>query len=109
MIRTNIASSAVLATLLLWLIVDDDARASPNTVELAEQVFTIENMTCAACPITVKRAMSRVSGVHRVDVNFEDKTATATYDRSLTNVGAMADASTAVGFPARVQRDTRDE
>ena len=71
------------------------------------QTFTVENMTCAACPITVRKAMSSVDGVHSVEVDFEAKTVTATFDPALVDAGAIAGASTAVGFPAHVHGETR--
>ena len=38
--------------------------------------FAIEKMTCAMCPITVRKAMEQVSGVEGVNVDFEAKIAT---------------------------------
>ena len=64
------------------------------------QSFSIEKMTCAACPITVKKAMQRVDGVKDVDIDFETKTAIATFDPALTNADEIAAASTGVGYPA---------
>lgn len=77
--------------------VPDVAVAS---VEAQTHVFAIENMTCAACPFTVKKAMSRVEGVKEVTVDFEAKTATAIFDPTITKVEAIANASTDVGYPA---------
>jgi len=69
------------------------------------QSFSIEKMTCAACPITVKKAMQRVDGVKDVDINFETKTAVATFDPALTNADEIAAASTGVGYPATAIED----
>lgn len=68
--------------------------------------FTVENMTCAACPITVKKAMSRVEGVQSVQVDFDAKTATVDYDPELADAKAIEDASSAVGFPAHAMPTT---
>ena len=40
----------------------------------AEQTvtFTVENMTCALCPVTVKRAMEQVDGVRSVEIDFAE-------------------------------------
>lgn len=62
--------------------------------------FSIRNMTCALCPITVKTAMEGVDGVRSVSVDFEEKTATVVFDPAITNAGAIADASTNAGYPA---------
>ena len=64
------------------------------------ETFTIENMTCALCPITVKTAMEHVDGVKSVTVNFNAKTATVVYDPSIATAEAIARASTNAGYPA---------
>ncbi len=64
------------------------------------RVFAIENMTCPACPFTVKKAMARVKGVNEVTVDFDAKTATAIFDPAITTVEDIANASTGVGYPA---------
>jgi periplasmic mercuric ion binding protein len=68
----------------------------------ATQKFTVENMTCASCPITVRTAMKRVDGVREVKIDLDSKTAVATYDPALTTPDAIAEASTKIGYPARV-------
>jgi periplasmic mercuric ion binding protein len=68
-------------------------------------VFTVENMTCASCPITVRRAMERVEGVRSVEVNYAARTATVHFDPSRANVTQIAAASTDVGYPARLAAD----
>jgi len=62
--------------------------------------FAIENMTCALCPVTVRKAMEGVSGVKSVSVDFENKTATVLFDAAVTDTTAIAAASTNAGYPA---------
>lgn len=62
--------------------------------------LTVENMTCAACPYIVRESMSAVDGVKKVDVSFEEKTATVTFDDELTTLEAIAEASNRAGYPA---------
>lgn len=64
--------------------------------------FAVDNMTCAACPITVRTAMSRVDGVRSVEVDFESKRATVTYDAARATPEAIAAASASAGYPARL-------
>ena len=69
----------------------------------AQTTFAIENMTCATCPITVRKAMEGVVGVvgvSAVSVDFNAKTARATYDPRRTTAAAIAAASTNAGYPA---------
>jgi mercuric ion binding protein len=71
-------------------------HTATRTVHLA-----VENMTCAACPITVKKALERVPGVARVEVSYERKEAVVTYDEERTTVEALIEATTKAGYPAR--------
>ena len=64
--------------------------------------FAIENMTCALCPITVKKAMEGVSGVKAVTVDFDAKTATVVFDPAIATLDAIAETSTNAGYPATV-------
>ena len=76
---------------------------SPETTTQANEqtrVFAVANMTCAACPFTVKTAMARVDGVKSVTVDFDAKTATAVFDASAATIEDIANASTDVGYPA---------
>lgn len=70
----------------------------------AEQTvtFAVDNMTCALCPVTVKRAMEGVEGVHAVEIDFEARTATVVFDTGATSAEAIASASANAGYPARV-------
>ncbi len=85
--------------------VPPDARAG-NTVDAQsaanEQTatFAIEKMTCAACPITVRKAMERVEGVKSVSVNFEAKTATVIFDPTIATPAKIGAAATNAGYPA---------
>ncbi len=78
------------------------AQAKPASAA-AQQVtasFSIENMTCASCPISVRTAMKRVDGVNSVEIDYESKMATVVFDPAKTNTGQIAEASTKVGYPA---------
>lgn len=64
--------------------------------------FTVDNMTCALCPVTVKRAMEGVDGVRAVEIDFEARTATVVFDTAATTADAIAAASANAGYPAVV-------
>ncbi|SMX45847.1 heavy-metal-associated domain-containing protein [Maliponia aquimaris] len=77
--------------------------AAAQTVAAEQTVtFTIDNMTCALCPVTVKRAMEGVGGVRSVEIDFEARTATVVFDPATTGAEAIAAASASAGYPARV-------
>lgn len=75
-------------------------HATSQTVAAETATFTVENMTCALCPVTVKKAMAGVNGVNSVTVDFEAKTATVVFDPSVTSAESIAAASTGAGYPA---------
>lgn len=70
-----------------------------------EVTFAVEKMTCAACPITIRKAMQRVDGVKDVSVDFDTKTATVLYDADVTSAMQIGESSGNVGFPASVIED----
>lgn len=72
--------------------------AASQTVTLS-----VPGMTCAACPITVKKALSKVEGVSRVDVSFEKREAVVSFDNAKANVQKLTKATEAAGYPATVK------
>ena len=65
--------------------------------------FDVEKMTCATCPIAVRKAMQRVDGVKEVEVSLKDNSAVVIFDASVTTAEEIGQASTDVGFPATVK------
>lgn len=66
--------------------------------------FTVENMSCAACPYIVQSAMTTVPGVAKVEVSFGKKAATVTFDEAKTTTAAIAAASSNAGYPAHLMQ-----
>ncbi|MBI3402172.1 MAG: mercury resistance system periplasmic binding protein MerP [Acidobacteria bacterium] len=87
-------SSVAIAVLLLT----SPAWAAPKTVTLA-----VPGMTCATCPITVKKALTKVTGVVKVDVNLDKLQAVVTFDDAKTTVAALTKATTDAGYPSTVK------
>lgn len=90
--------AAVVVTLFLTI----PAWASPKTVTL-----NVSGMTCAACPITVKKALEKVPGVSKIDVQYEKKQVVVTFDDARTNVAALVKATTNAGYPSRPQETAK--
>lgn len=84
-----IALAATLSTTPAW--------AATETVTLS-----VPGMTCAACPITVRAALKRVSGVEKVDIEAEQKRVTVAYDDSKTDAQALTRATENAGYPSSV-------
>ena len=73
--------------------------AATQTVTLS-----VPGMTCAACPITVKKAISRVEGVSKAAVSFDKREAVVTFDDARTNAHALTKATANAGYPSAVKR-----
>ncbi len=78
------------------------AQQAATTAPAGErtQVFNVDNMTCALCPITVRKAIEKVAGVKSVSADFATRTATVVYDPAIASIEAIAAASRDAGYPA---------
>ena len=74
-------------------------HAEPRTVTLE-----VSNMTCALCPITVKKAIAKVPGVLDARVDYGTKTAIVRFETEKTTVEAITAATTNAGYPAKPLR-----
>jgi mercuric ion binding protein len=72
--------------------------AATQTVTLA-----VPGMTCAACPITVKKALTKVDGVRDVKVSYEKLTAVVTFDDAKTSLQKLTKATEDAGYPSSVK------
>lgn len=94
---------ALLGGSIVWLLMlVAPAWASPKTVTL-----NVSGMTCAACPITVKKALEKVPGVSKVDVRFESKQVLVTFDDAKTNTDALVKATTNAGYPSQPEKPAK--
>jgi len=65
--------------------------------------LSVPGMTCAACPITVKKALDKVEGVEKTEVSFEKKEAVVTFDDAKTNIKALQEATKNAGYPSTMK------
>lgn len=72
---------------------------TPSTVTL-----TVKNMTCAACPITVKKSLEKIPGVSAVKIDFDKKTATVTYEADRVQPDTLTKATTDAGYPSAIKQ-----
>ncbi|MGE3843363.1 MAG: mercury resistance system periplasmic binding protein MerP [Vicinamibacterales bacterium] len=89
---------SLLAAVAALLLLAGPAWAAPKTVTLA-----VPGMTCATCPITVKKALTKVAGVTNVDVDLDNLQAVVTFDDAKTTVAALTKATTDAGYPSTVK------
>lgn len=91
------AYKKILFTFML-LIASLPAWSKPQTV-----ILDLPTMNCAMCPITVKKALTKVEGVSGVEVSYERKEAVVTFDDTKATAASLIQTTTNAGYPASVR------
>lgn len=76
-----------------------DQPASPASFQ--QVVLKVEGMTCATCPITVRKALERVEGVFSAKATYEPPEAVVRFDPEKTSTRVLTEATKNVGFPSK--------
>ena len=98
--KNPVKQSIFLATVLIAFF--SPLFAAQKTVTLG-----VPGMTCGACPITVKKAISRVDGVTKTEVDLDSREAVVTYDDTKANADQIMKATANAGYPATLKRATK--
>lgn len=77
--------------------------AVPVSAATQTVTLSVPGMTCAACPFTVKKALTKVDGVAGADVSYDDREAIVTFDDAKTSVEALTKAIENAGYPASIK------
>ena len=93
-----------LTVFLLSVFSISHAFAEEQLVELS-----IPSMNCAVCPITVKKALEKVEGVHFVEVTYKTKLATVKFENTITSIDALISATTNAGFPSTLKSEATND
>jgi periplasmic mercuric ion binding protein len=98
--RMDVPYKRLLESLALDLatLITTPVWAATQTVTLS-----VPGMACAACPFTVKKALSKVDGVTKAEVSYAKREAIVTFDDTKTSVEAMSKASESAGYPASLK------
>lgn len=80
------------------------AFSAPTWAGAKTVTLSVSGMTCTACPITVKKALSKVDGVEKVEVSYEKNEAVITYDDAKTSVEALTKATEGAGYSSEVKK-----
>ena len=81
------------------------AFASPAALaEVKTVTLSVPGMDCELCPATVRKAISRVHGVSKVEASLKTKEAVVTYDDKLINVDALTKATANAGYPSTLRQ-----
>lgn len=81
------------------------AALSPSVWAAAKTVtLSVPGMTCAAYPITVRKALTKVDGVSKAEVSYDQRQATVTYDDVRTSIEALTKVTTNAGYPSTLKQ-----
>ena len=64
----------------------------------------VSNMTCAACPITVRMALEKVPGVGSAQIDLKTRRAVVSFDPAKTTPQLLTKATADAGFPSTVKQ-----
>ncbi|MEX1031806.1 MAG: mercury resistance system periplasmic binding protein MerP [Cellvibrionaceae bacterium] len=91
--KTHCCISIVLLSLL----------SAPGWAAMQTVVLSVPDMTCAACPLTVKLALNKVEGVEKSEVSYEKREAVVTFDDARTSIDALTNATANAGYSSSVK------
>ena len=72
--------------------------------EMKTVTLSVPGMTCDLCPLTIKKAISKVPGVSNVEASYEKKQAVVAFDDARTTVEALTQATANAGYPSTVKK-----
>lgn len=82
---------------IVFTLASFSAWANPQTLTL-----DLPTMNCAMCPITVKKALTRVEGITKAEVSYEKKQAVVTFEDTKTSAEKLIEATTNAGYPSTI-------
>ena len=77
--------------------------ASDRPASFQQVILTVEGMTCAACPVTVRKALEGVDGVYEAEATLEPPAAIVRFDPAKASVDDLTQATQNVGFPSHLK------
>lgn len=107
----KLARSILLAAVILVPLAGRALAAAPErspvmtapAAETQRVALHVDGMTCGGCAISARAVLSRLEGVRRAEVNYQQKRALVTYDPSkITPPRMIAALKDKLGYTARV-------
>ena len=75
---------------------------SPLWAATQTVTLSVPDMNCASCPITVKKSLTKVSGVSKTEVSLDRREAKVAFDDTKTSAEALTRATKDAGYPSTV-------
>lgn len=76
--------------------------ASPVWAAPKTTLLSVPGMNCAACPVTVKLALTKTPGVTKAEVNLGKRQVLVSFDDTKTNTTLLMQATSNAGYPSDV-------
>jgi len=83
------------------------ALSTPAWSATKTVTLSVPGMNCATCPITVKKALGKVEGVTKTEVNLEKRAAVVTFDDTRTSLEALTRATGDAGYPSTLVEEKK--
>ncbi|MBI5574944.1 MAG: cation transporter [Deltaproteobacteria bacterium] len=98
-----IVTALVLGLLALPYLISYAYAGGPEESAVTRQAtLSVRNMTCGACPVIVKKSLTRVDGVKDAKVTLSPPQAIVTYDPAKVRAERLVEATTKAGFPSTI-------
>lgn len=78
------------------------ATATPVWAAPKTTLLSVPGMNCAACPVTVKLALTKTPGVTKAAVNLDKRQVLVSFDDAKTNAAVLMQATSNAGYPSDV-------
>ena len=75
---------------------------TPGWAAQQSVTLSVPGMSCATCPITVKKALTQIDGVIGVKSNLAKRETTVVFDDTRVKVDVLTKATAEAGFPSSV-------
>lgn len=83
-------------------VTERETPASTPAVEPKTVTLRVEGMTCGGCVLGVRKVLTKLDGVSKAEVSYEDQRAVVTYDPAKVTVEQMIAAIKTLGYKATV-------
>jgi len=75
-------------------------QATGRAVTMKTVTLNVAGMTCGGCVYSVRKVLTRLPGVSKADVSYEQSRAVVTYNPAAVTVGKMVAAIKTLGYTA---------
>jgi copper chaperone len=65
---------------------------------MIKKVLKVNGMTCQHCVQTVSEIVGKMSGIHKVEVNLDQKNVAVEFDESISNIDEISTQIVEAGF-----------